>query len=543
MSENIKFIPQHVVQEALTLKSKKKGAVQYLMDQLYLSKKDAWKVMKSIIWAYTSNADLSTITYTPYTPTVIDTDTQGGNYDHAPAEALTTPMLDNFPIEPKIIEPASKIEESKSGWYFNKDTDTYIVPLKSVSTTPLSIPRWKHEAILRAYSNWKGDAASMVEICKTFDFTKTSFEEYKRLFKMTHDMFPVSPETLEREDSNSIVNNLLTTKMCQIQQAFNKADWELTQKDAFKWREFKALAYDPIENMLSKFKPDPIEPTNFRDKGTRFIENAATGEKVMLIGLNDTHFGSGVEKDKLYKGKEYSTDICIQQVEDYADRIGQDVDNRNYLFSKAIVCVVGDILHTLTGFTARGTQIDYDIIGEDQFEAALNSCMRFLVRMLEIFPEVEVQAVKGNHAGMDEYMLFRAIEMYFTKEPRIKFNVSKARTLSFKVLNTFCILDHGDSDSVRAKVPTSGLKRDNYIQALLLADPAKLVGVKSKIFIQGDLHHNEFVEHNGFEFYMFGTMVTGDRYANQLNLRGRPRQSALVIDNNGVKEQLHFYFD
>ena len=103
------------------------------------------------------------------------------------------------------------------------------------------------------------------------------------------------------------------------------------------------------------------------------------------------------------------------------------------------------------------------------------------------------------------------------------------------------LIDHGDSDMVAAKVPTSGPAREAYIQARFMQKPELLQGAKSRLMIQGDQHHYEYREFKGFEFFMFGS-PSQDRYADHMNLYSKPRQNCLIIDGNGVKEQLHYYF-
>jgi hypothetical protein len=159
------------------------------------------------------------------------------------------------------------------------------------------------------------------------------------------------------------------------------------------------------------------------------------------------------------------------------------------------------------------------------------------------FPEVEIRTVKGNHAGNHEWLLWHSIEQYF----RDKVRVINARTRwhTFQERNSMIILDHGDSDQyANSKTPNQGGARtEAYVQTLILRELPKMPMVTSKIYIQGDLHHYEHKEFADFEYFLFGSTMKGSRFADHHNLSSRPRQNALLLDDKGVKQQLHFYFD
>ena len=92
-------------------------------------------------------------------------------------------------------------------------------------------------------------------------------------------------------------------------------------------------------------------------------------------------------------------------------------------------------------------------------------------------------------------------------------------------------------------MPKAPISREAYISRRFLQQSELLKDCKSKIMIQGDMHHFEHNEYGKVEFFMFGTAVTGDRYADHNAFDSRPRQNCLIIDETGVKEVLHYYFD
>ena len=140
--------------------------------------------------------------------------------------------------------------------------------------------------------------------------------------------------------------------------------------------------------------------------------------------------------------------------------------------------------------------------------------------------------------------LFRALERTFTGNSSIKFCHYSTRPACFVEGSTLLLLDHGADAIERAYVPTgSESKLQLHVQSLLLQVPHLLTGVKEKLFIMGDKHHFEHLEFNDFQFIMLGTMLGADQHAAVNNWKNRPRQSCLIIDENGLKSVHHVYFD
>jgi hypothetical protein len=196
----------------------------------------------------------------------------------------------------------------------------------------------------------------------------------------------------------------------------------------------------------------------------------------------------------------------------------------------------------MLGKTARGTELIYDTIKEEQFDYALNSLLSFIIRITNAFGNVEVHSVGGNHHYELDMALFRALAMYFTKDTRISFTHHTTRPAAFKTGNTLIMMDHGADSKERVYVPNGG-KLEKHVQTILLSNLNLLDGVKTKLFVQGDKHHFEHLEFADFEFIMFSTILGSDEHANVNNWHTRGRQSCLVLDSNGLKEIIHVYSD
>lgn len=447
-------------------------------------------------------------------------------------------------VDPKSETPADAEKDWAESllfdgdYVYNKEEDKYIVYLKSANRH-IVVPGERHRMMLQAYSNWDGNPATINEICRNFEFPRSWFTEYKTIMGWTHDREPITNEELENRDEDDIIQDLLQRKRFAVYQKFQKADWKATQEDATKWRAFQTKQLDPFQSALTNWNPPPVTSVNVDF-------SKPSGDKWFVCGCFDWQVGSKADGKYLFRQKDWGTADAINAIHTFAERVAADVTASGERYAGCEILLGGDLHHGFHGRTAKGTPLEVDTLREDQFDALL-SCISYLIETLsQVFEKVNVRAVRGNHDGFDFYPVMKAVELYFRNTSRIEFFIYSARTALFRVGPVLMVLDHGASDVYKAEIPKhtgNGKARESYIQSLLLSHPDQLVGVKQKIFVQGDKHHYEQLEYNDFESFMFGALPLGDKYADNLNLHGRPRQNCLVIDENGVKSVLHYYFD
>ncbi len=433
----------------------------------------------------------------------------------------------------------AKYDVDDAPYYFNKQTQKYVVFLKSKGGY-IEVDKAQHDQMYNSYCRYAtGKAVEINEICLIHQMPRDYFVEYKTIMGWTHNDLPVTKEDLDTKTDVEIAGDLQMKRKFAIKQSMEKTEWKDSQADAMRWRKFVVGQIDPFKNFLDMFNPKPIEPmfANSCVKATKPVKNE------FLLGVSDIHFGGKASADELYSGEEFNADVVEKVVDDYARKIKADVDERAYTFKQAVVCFIGDLLHTLTGKTVKGTLLESDVLREEQFELAFNCLNRFIQRMLEIFGKLEIHAVKGNHAGTGDYILLHSLKSYYRNEPNVTFNLYKARTATFRIGPVAVMLDHGAAAEVESSIPKAGAARESTVQSLFMEKPEVLIGAKQKILIQGDKHHYEQQECKGFEFFMFSSPVTGDHYADQLGLHSRPRQNCLIVGEDGVKEALHYYFD
>jgi hypothetical protein len=423
--------------------------------------------------------------------------------------------------------------EFTDGYVFNKEDRKYIVFLKSAGKS-IVVDESRHKAMMNAYCG--EDERTVEEIAATHAFPRLYFDEYKRIFGWTRDGMSLTDEDILDGDTEELAEHLIEKKRFEIAQKVQKKDWKRTKEDATKWIEFEAKQYNPFVEAINHWTPPAL-------KIIKSPKEKKGEAKICAIGLSDLHYGASANARYMYSQPDWTTEKTCEAVDKFADTIGTDVLARTYNFSKAVIMGLGDLIHSLNGKTTRGTELKYDCIREDQFDYALSSLTHFISRILMMFPAVEVHSVYGNHNYETEMALFRALAAFFRNQPNIQFFNYSTRPASFRAGNTLILMDHGADSVERTYVPKPGKGLESHVQSLLLQKPELLDGVKTKLFVMGDRHHWENMEYGDFEYIMFSAPMAGDEHSSVNNLRSRARQSCLILDDSGLKEILHCYFD
>lgn len=408
----------------------------------------------------------------------------------------------------------------------NTQTDQFIWQLKNgiVHTSPTG--EWKQ--ILLAYNN----KSTLAEISLKFHIPVIILKEVFTKEGITHES---TPDTSLDVRTKSVTELTEAEIKYKHHQAREDAKWKATQIAADKYREFQYGTLDPFEAVLTRWKAPIYQPIQ------HYSASSLLSDKVFVVGLSDLHYGAASRAKYMYNRQDWSTKQTVEAVSKYALDITKEVRSRNYSFKKAVILGLGDLIHSMNGKTARGTELSYDTVKEEQFDYAMDSLSVFIDQMIQLFGSVEVHSVYGNHHYEVEMALFRALAKHFRNDERIKFYHYSTRPAAFRVDSTLFMIDHG-ADSIEKSYVPGGPKREPYVLNLLVSQPELLKGVKSKLFCQGDKHHWENVEYNQFEFIMFSTILGADMHASVNNWNNRARQSCLVLDSDGLREVIHTYF-
>ena len=445
----------------------------------------------------------------------------------------STPSLHKKLVcEEKFEGKPSTIDKN---YYYNEITHDYVFFIKSAGRNVV-VNEGQLQNILRAYSSSFGDARSVENIAEMLGWNREYVIDLLKCLNFTHDSIPVLPEKLNSCSDEDVLADLDTQRKFVIKQKYEKLGWNQIIQDAEKWRLLKFSKIDPFESYFGSHQFPEYKPRPFK--------TLKPSNKHLIINIADIHVGLKAEARYLYFQKNWNTQCLIDSMHEYAEKIKNLINERTYSFDSVTICLGGDIIHSLTAFTDKGTKLECEVVSETQLDYAFTILISFFNEIVELFPIVNVKSVQGNHDSIADYTVSRFLQAYFRKEDRVKFDITTERFLPFKINSeNLFVLEHGYSAKFKSKLPRSGAGRDAYIQNVLLAKPELLQGVKNKYYITNDQHHLEIQERSQYQMILCPTIVGGDRFSDNSLLNSRPSQSVFVVDNKGIVEILNLYFD
>lgn len=423
-----------------------------------------------------------------------------------------------------------KVLGSGKNYSFNKETREYTVFLRKNKKSIL-VPERLHKDILRDYTA----NLSLEEIAIKNGISTTIIPEYKEVFGWTRKGIAITDEELAECSVEECVEELINNKKTDIINQFNKKNFSKIIEGNRKWEEFQVGAIDPFAKFIEKWVPqyESYEPQ----------PRYKTGHNLVVV-LSDCHYGCYSDGKKLFRGKGHDTDYTVSCVKSYYQRVLDDIDALNLAIESVTILSLGDQIHTASpyGTTTKGTQVRSDYLEEEMFEIAFNSLTEFVYNISKIAPVTKVVALKGNHCGQLDLILFKTLSVYFKDQKNISFKLVSAPATSFRERNTFCIATHGAHDSIKAKFGP-GDKTQAYIQSLIIHSQEHEKGIVARACFAADLHHSEMKEYNDFTYHLCPSVVRDDEYADALGLNARSAQTVFLIDDNGIKASFNYYFD
>jgi predicted phosphodiesterase len=419
---------------------------------------------------------------------------------------------------------------------FNKKTKKYVFKTKEKIGSDIIMYEKKVNTILNLYSDFDGLPHTASEIQHKLNISKEYVSLIVKALGRSHSSAPFTNEQLDSSPIEEMVDEMAVHNETKVLQGFDKKKQRKIEVDAEKWNKFEAGLIDPVKSFLENWVPPVYKVVK---------KNTTKGKYNLIASLQDIHLGEMTKKEHLFHGKDYNSEIAEKIVNDYCEGIISDVKNKNHSIDTAVLVINGDVLHTcFNGNTAKGTKLHSDLVNEDLFEKGLQILVNFIARFNEEFPKVVVKFLKGNHESVVGSYLGYAIKQYFRQEKTIEVEIVKSWATMFKVGKLAVIATHGGSDELHASLPRNDAQMKTYFQEMMLAKKKEFVDCDHTIVISGHTHSFVNKDMGAFDFYVMGTTVLGDKYADTMNFpRGKPRQNALLVKDDKVVETMHFYFE
>lgn len=393
--------------------------------------------------------------------------------------------------------------------------------------------------ILRLYSDFDKKPHTAEEIFLKTNISKKTIETVVKILGFTHSTLPFLPEDIETEDEAELVDDLLTMKKASLIDSFNKKEYESLLADAQKWREVVDGNFQSIEDFVKNL----TFPKTKQSKSKVITKEKS--DSVYVIGLSDIHFGNIHSKKNSFN----NSPNTIQNIKDSFVKLYNEIEkNAASRIDCPSVCYLfdlGDVLHSLSSFTSKGTKLGEGVYGIDQFKLAFEVLSEFIENLSYLFERVHVKSVFGNHDALHDQMIYYVLEKYFkVLDCGVDFQISTNRWLDFVILDNLIVMEHGNSPTIKNTIlPEHSSKRELYINNLFSSAIRNnnYKNIKNKLFFCGDKHNIEMGEYFDFEFFRFSTPILGDGFADEKVLRNRPRFNGLIIDKNGIKEVINYY--
>lgn len=438
--------------------------------------------------------------------------------------------------------PKSGPPPTQTRYYFNKEKREYVVSLRAYAPNQLVMPLAQHDALVQSLTRSTRTLASIAHENK---MPERALKEYMTLFGISRsEAMVVTHEQLNEAGSEEQIAQLVSHHVIELkQQDFRARLLHATQadmeKDAKAWTDFQQGRLVPFENALRAFRDNPAVTKYELDyKAIRRFDAAGDA---FVVTLSDVHFGLKAVGSELSYGADYDTETAKRVVLEYSQFLVRKLRNMVNRPKHLLIFSMGDILHGLRGETEKGVLLETDTLREDQYLATIHALIAFLKTLAPFFSTVDVHAVKGNHAGSDEYYLFDAISRQFTGDKKFSFHLYRSQTAQFVHGNNMFILSHGASDYIKARTPNGDTPRSAYwLKVLARKNGVEWVGQHVYV-LQGDRHSYERKDLGVFELIVLPTAVLGCRYADHNNFNNRPAQKSFIFSSQGLEDELTYY--
>jgi len=424
--------------------------------------------------------------------------------------------------------------EFKENYVYNKDDDKYVFLLEKKLGKNIVLTGDIVRNIIENYSNYDDNPETYNQISVRYSIPRNHLIHIIRILGITHDSLPITPEEYMENDVDNLKEKCITGKRFALNQLLQKEDWKNTKDDAKKWNQFIVGKYNPVVDAISEWSPPPVPiiPDPVKQE---------VNDKVFLCVLTDTHIGELTKT--CWEGKKFNTQKAVLNIQSYLSQINEKLNTWKTVPSTCKLVIMGDILNScVDGTTRKGTKLHNDIVNCDLFKIGLDVIVMFVSSMKQMFNNVNISCVNGNHDSFMVGAVYYSASRYFENQDDIEWKISDYWLDSFKINNCFFIYTHGKDDVNHTALPRGG-KLESFVQSLLLKRVEELVGVKSKYFITGHLHSYEHIELNDFEKMQVPSTVTADDFAEGLGYMTKARQNCFIVGKDSIEETLHFYFE
>jgi hypothetical protein len=321
---------------------------------------------------------------------------------------------------------------NKKVWY-DEDADVYITYVPGVPHA-VQLPGAVHRDLVRAYSNFDGNPASINEIARTFKLPRNWVVKYLRAHEITHDREPFTPEEVLSRTEDDLAEEALQIKRSSLYRRLESDKWKEVQKDAGKWRDFETTVLADLRGV-----------SRTPNKVTRINMEKAEESYCGVVGLSDFHHGK--YSDALENGEAYNRDIARERLFAATEEVISSIAAFGAP-DKLYVPVGSDFLHidNDNNTTTKGTPQDSD---GTPAEILVTGCqlMESWVDLLRQVAPVELVLMSGNHDRLTGLAILLYLDALYRDSEDVVVNRCRLPRVYRKYGSNLLGFVHGDGVS------------------------------------------------------------------------------------------------
>lgn len=267
--------------------------------------------------------------------------------------------------------------------------------------------------------------------------------------------------------------------------------------------------------------------------------------QVAMLDLSDVHGGEVVRPEDVAGLGGYNFDLC----KTYMDRLTEAVlsicdvyQTAGIGLPKLVINFLGDIVTNEDVYLGQGRDIDRNLV-DQIFQLSSELCHRVLYPLAQYFPEVQANAVWGNHGRFGkkgqyhprtngDYILYHALRLMMDHVEHFNMRISLSSFMGFVLPEDPTrphLIVHGDQVKSYMQIPFYGLSR--YERRMV-----GLTRVHWAYTHLGHFHSSAKIDGPHGERLMNGSWPGGSDYSiNKLQAGNQPKQTFIGLHSEHGK--------
>ncbi len=293
-----------------------------------------------------------------------------------------------------------------------------------------------------------------------------------------------------------------------------------------------------IDNCLAR-----IDRCSFSSAKIPSSENVKSVQEFFAL-KSDDHVGELVDPAWVQGVAEYDVNVFKKRLGMWTHKVAtfREQDKNALGLNKIIINMLGD--HITGEMIYAGQAWNIDVCLVDQLFTCVNAYADALLFIANVFPEVELYCVQGNHGRHGkkgeghprsnfDYVFFRMLQKIVAQQENIKVYISESPTMLVRHHIFNFALNHNDDTRGWNGIPYYGLDR----KARRLP---KLYNMPIHFYLGGHFHSPASLND---ETFLNGTMIGGtDLSINKMRVASRPSQTIFYLDpEHGIHRYTNIY--